>query len=149
MDGAERRYTPDFCVYFKDDAKPLVIEVKPTKFLQNLYLQRKLALVARELPKLGYRFMIMTEKQYPNRIEFFNLRFLFSHRKRLPSASVIQEVMALVDQGFDRLYPLDDYIRRHDSEHSTAYSLITHGYLKADMTSLIDHRSRVSIAGGV
>jgi hypothetical protein len=113
--------------------------------LQNLYLQRKLSLVARDLPKLGYRFMTMTEKQYPNRTEFFNLRFLFSHRKRLPSASVIQEIIALVGQGFDRLYPLDDYIRRHDSEHSTVYSLITHGYLKADMTSLIDHHSRVSL----
>lgn len=147
MDGAERRYTPDFCVYFKDDATPLVIEVKPTKFLQDLHLQKKLALVARDLPKLGYRFMIMTENQYPNRTEFFNLRFLFSHRKRLPSVPVMQEVMALVDQGFDRIYPLDDYIRRHDSEHSTVYSLITHGYLKTDMASLIDHRSRVVLAG--
>lgn len=149
MDGEERRYTPDFCVHFNNDTTPLVIEVKPSRFLEDLYLQKKLAFVARELPKHGYRFMIMTEKHIPSRTEYLNLRFLYSHRKRLPAVSVIQEVLALVRKGFNRLYPLDDYIRRHDVEQSTVYSLITYGYLKTDLTSLIDHRSVVSVAEGL
>lgn len=147
MDDEERCYTPDFTVYFRDDTAPLVLEVKPAQFLEDRYLQRKLVLVAHELPKLGYRFMIMTEKHIPTRTEYFNLRFLYSHRERLPSEGIIGEVLDLVKTGFNRTFPLDEYIRRHDNPQSSAYALIANGYLFADMTLPIDYQSQVSIAG--
>jgi len=146
MDGKERRYTPDFAVYFKDDLVPLILEIKPAQFLERLYTQRKLATVARELPKLGYRFMIMTEKQIPSRTEFFNLRFLFSHRKRLPSEKVINSVLKLVNDGFNRAFSLDEFIRRHDNPQSTVYSLIANGFLLTDMATQIGYQSRLTIA---
>lgn len=149
MDGKVRRYTPDFLVHFTDDAIPLVLEIKPARFLENLYLQRKLKIVARDLPKLGYRFMVMTEKQIPTLTEYSNLRFLYHHRSRLPSDEVIQAVLKLVREGVDRAFPLDDYIRRHDNEQSSVYAMLAHGYLLADMSTSIDYQTQLRIAGEV
>jgi len=148
MDGKIRRYTPDFEVHFKDIAKPLVIEVKPAKFLEDLYLQNKLKIVARDLPKLGYNFMIMTDDQIPSQTEYSNFRFLYHHRSRLPSEEVIKQVLYLVQQGVNRAWMLDDYIQRHDDEQSSVYAMIAHGYLFADISKPIDYQTPVSITEG-
>jgi hypothetical protein len=148
MEGKIRRYTPDFEVHFKDIAKPIVIEVKPAKFLEDLYLQNKLKIVARDLPKLGYNFMIMTDDQIPTKTEYSNFRFLYHHRTRLPSKDVIKEVLNLVVQGVNRAWMLDDYIQRHDNDQSSVYAMIAHGYLYADVSLLIDYQTQVFIAEG-
>jgi len=149
MDGKTRRYTPDFQVDFTDDATPLIIEVKPAKFLENLYLQRKLKIVARELPQLGYRFMIMTEKQIPSFIKYSNLRFLFHHHSRLPNLNIRQSVIKLVKKGITRAIYLDEYIRRNDDEQSSVYAMISHGYLNFDASKLLDYQTPLQVSEGM
>ena len=87
-EGKSRSYTPDILVTFKDDRKPLLVEVKSRRFIKKNWkeLKPKFRAGIRFARERGYKFKIVSEVEIRTPYRD-NVVFLLRHRHLLENES--------------------------------------------------------------
>lgn len=98
--GKLRRYTPDFEVFLKN-GEQILIEVKPTRSLENEAVAHKLECVSEYLKRSGQNFLILTEMLLRDSPRQSNLRWIFHQAPRVgPTMRAMCLALALHHEKF-------------------------------------------------
>ena len=84
--GVQHRYYPDFQIDFKDGRK-LLIEVKPTRYLNTKKVRDQLEAVAKRFAEQDRPFRVLTEKEIRREPLFSNLKKM--HRSNKKTAELV------------------------------------------------------------
>jgi len=86
-----RRYTPDFELLLVT-GETVLIEVKPTRFLEKEEIRHKLDCIEKHINKSSIPFVIITENAIRQEPRLANLRWIYHAAARVPPTSAASQV---------------------------------------------------------
>jgi hypothetical protein len=141
--GRLRRYTPDFELALTN-GKTILIEVKPTRSLQNAQIQHKFKCIEAHLQRLEVPFVILTDATIRQEPRLSNLRWLYRQRPR-----IIPTVQAMDSRliYFSELFPLALAEAQKTLEGSgiDIYSLLVSGKAYCSLDLPISHATQINL----
>lgn len=143
-DGNKRIYTPDFLVERKD--KKQIVEVKPHRKAFSEKYQNIFRNVGPLLQNSGFQFLVVTERMIRVEPMLSNIKILYKYSRikadYFQLSSIEKYLKAEEKAEVSRI--LND-LSPSDITGGHLYSLIYHGFLKADLMIPISQKSTVSL----
>lgn len=137
-----RRYTPDFVLDLHDGRRVLV-EIKPTRSLQQPDVRHKLDCVAAELEQTGQAFLVLSEADLRLQPRLDNLKWIYQHAaKRVVSFMQSRIAMdSLVGRFPITLDAANHALAMHGVE---PFSLLLDGWLQCDLSGPVSFMTPVT-----
>ncbi|OQS35397.1 MULTISPECIES: TnsA endonuclease N-terminal domain-containing protein [Chromobacterium] len=139
-----RRYTPDFVLDLHDGRRVLV-EIKPTRSLQQPDVRHKLDCIAAELGRTGQTFLVLSEADLRQQPRLDNLKWIYQHASmRVVSFMQSRTAMESLAGGFPMTLDAASHaLTMHGVE---PFGLLLDGWLQCDLSEPVNFDTPVTLS---